>query len=142
MTQRAQFMETLTKVNRKLRTLFDGRVREQGLTLSRARLLLLLAKEEGVAQRDLADALEIEQPSLVALLDGLERQGLIRRMPLPGDRRANSIFMTDAARAETDAVMAHVEHLRDQLLAGIASEDLGTAQKVLAQIGRNIGAAV
>ena len=142
MTQRAQFMEALTKVNRKLRTLFDARVREQGLTLSRARLLLLLSKEEGMSQRELAGALEIEQPSLVALLDGLERQELIRRQPLAGDRRAKSVMLTEAARAETKNIVAHVDQLRDQLLAEIPAEDLGVALRVLMQIGRNIGAAV
>jgi MarR family transcriptional regulator for hemolysin len=135
-------MDTMTKVNRKLRTLFDARVREQGLTLARARLLLLLAKEEATTQRDLAEQLEIEQPSLVALLDGLERQGLIERVPSPGDRRAKSVVLTEAARAETAAVTSYVDDLRDQLLTGIDVADLKVAQKVLTQVGRNIGALV
>lgn len=142
MSQQAQFMDTMTKVNRKLRTLFDTRVREQGLTLSRARLLLLLAKEEATTQRELAEQLEIEQPSLVTLLDGLERQGLILRVPSPGDRRAKCVVLTDAARAETASVMSYVDELRSQLLTDIDADDLKVAQKVLTQVGRNIGALV
>ncbi|EBY6940156.1 MarR family transcriptional regulator, partial [Escherichia coli] len=99
-------MSILAGVNRKMRTMFDARVREQGLTLSRARLLLLLAKGDGVTQRELAEALEIEQPSLVTLLDGLERQGLIVREPLETDRRANRVVLTPEARDETDRLMA------------------------------------
>ena len=42
---RALFVDHLVKVNRKMRTLFDARVKELGLTLSRARLLLALAED-------------------------------------------------------------------------------------------------
>ncbi|EAB6717780.1 MarR family transcriptional regulator [Salmonella enterica subsp. enterica] len=135
-------MSILAGVNRKMRTMFDARVREQGLTLSRARLLLLLAKGDGVTQRELAEALEIEQPSLVTLLDGLERQGLIVREPLETDRRANRVVLTPEARDETDRLMAQVADLRDQILEGVDPAELAAAQSVLARIGRNIGAAV
>lgn len=122
--------------------MFDAQVREQGLTLARARLLLILAKDDKLTQRELAEALEIEQASLVALLDGLEKQGLIERLPIEGDRRAKRIMMTDQARAETRAIVGHVDGLREQLLAGINDRDLKTANRVLMQIGRNIGVQV
>lgn len=140
-TTREDFMTALTIVNRKLRTMFDSRVREQGLTLSRARLLLMLAKGDGMNQRELAEALEIEQPSLVALLDGLEKQGLIARETLESDRRAKRVVLMPAACGETDRLMTQVGKLRDVILAGIDDKDLAATQKVLQQIADNISAA-
>ena len=75
----AAFTAELASVNRKLRALVDERARGMGLTLARARLLMELAREDGPIQSDLADLLDIEQPTLVRLLDGLERNGTSRR---------------------------------------------------------------
>ncbi|ENR65033.1 hypothetical protein C032_02700 [Brucella abortus 63/294] len=80
----AAFTMGLSTAARKMRNLFDSRVRERGLTLARARVLLLLAQQRDWNQRELADALEIEHPSVVRLLDGLEKQGMIVRASVEG----------------------------------------------------------
>ncbi|MFC7555079.1 MarR family winged helix-turn-helix transcriptional regulator [Pseudoroseomonas wenyumeiae] len=72
---RAGFLTELSVTGRKMRTLFDGLVRQQGLNLSRARLLLQLARNEAITQSELAARLELEHPTIVRLLDGLEKQG-------------------------------------------------------------------
>lgn len=138
---RAAFVDELTKVNRKLRTLFDARVKMHGLTLARARLLVHLAKEEGATQTELANALEVEQPSMVGLIDGLEKKGFVTRRAVEGDRRARGIFLTEAARAEADAILAFAGELREQVLEGVDEMDLMVATRVLQRVARNIGAA-
>ena len=129
----AAFTLELAAVNRKLRTLFDERAREMGLTLSRARLLMQLGKEDGPIQSDLAGILDIEQPTLVRLLDGLERKGMI-------DRRARRVFLTEAARAQAQDILKFLEELRADILHGIEPEELETALRVLRRTSRNIAA--
>lgn len=138
---RTAFVDQLTKVNRKMRTLFDARVRSQGLTLARARLLMQLAKEEGATQSELAQVLEVEQPSMVSLIDALEKKGMVVRRAVEGDRRAKGIFLTDTARREADTILAYADELREQVLVGVDLEDLKVATRVLRQVARNIGAA-
>lgn len=72
---RAGFLTELSVAGRKLRTLFDALGRRQGLNLSRARLLLQLAPGNALTQSELAARLELAHPTLVRLLDGLEKQG-------------------------------------------------------------------
>ncbi|SMH47800.1 transcriptional regulator, MarR family [Mesorhizobium australicum] len=134
------FVDELSKVNRKLRTMFDARVKAQGLTLARARLLMHLAKNEGATQSELASALEIEQASIVSLLDALQKKDLVVRRAVKDDRRANGIFLTAKARSEADAILAFVVELRRQILAGIDEKDLSAATDVLKHVSRNIGA--
>ena len=102
----AAFTGELAAVNRKLRTLVDDRARDMGLTLSRARLLMELAKADGPIQSDLAGLLDIEQPTLVRLLDGLERNGMIERRAVEGDRRARRVFLTETARAQAQDILS------------------------------------
>lgn len=139
---RAAFVDELSKANRKLRTLFDARVRTYGLTLSRARLLMHLANADGATQTELADALEVEQPSIVGLIDALEKKGLIERRVVEGDRRSRAIFLTEAARREADEILAFACALRRQVLKDVDEKDLKIATCVLQQVTRNIGSAV
>ena len=134
----ASFTSELAAANRKIRTLFDERARELGLTLPRARLLMQLGKEDGPIQSDLAGLLDIEQPTLVRLLDALERKGMIERRPVEGDRRARRIFLTETARAQAQDILAFLTELRAGILQGISPQDLETALDVLRRTSRNI----
>jgi len=128
---KADFIDVLTKSNRKLRTYFDARVKEYGLTLARARTLMLLRKEDGATQSELAALLEIEKPTLVRLLDGLEKQGWTRRDAVDNDRRANRIVLTDEGWGQADRVNHLAEEIRHQLLLDVSDEDMATATRVL-----------
>ncbi|PWK68225.1 MarR family transcriptional regulator [Aminobacter sp. AP02] len=138
---KSAFFDELLKVNRKLRTMFDARVKKRGLTLARARLLMQIAEREGDTQAELAELMHIEQPSLVGLLDGLEKKGLVVRCTTDDDRRAKRIFLTPAARRETDGMVTYVEELRSQVLAGVDDADIESATRVLGILSRNIGEA-
>jgi MarR family transcriptional regulator, transcriptional regulator for hemolysin len=139
MDLRHEFVDRLSKVSRRWRTRLDAEFRRTGLTLARARTLLLLSREDGpLTQKDLAEHLAIETPTLVRLLDGLVGQGLVERRPLPGDRRANAVVLTKAAAphvAEADAVSKRV---RGEILEDIPERDLATAIRVLDRIAMRL----
>lgn len=136
----AAFTAELASANRKLKALVDERARDMGLTLSRARLLMQLAKADGPIQTDLAELLDIEQPTLVRLLDGLERTGMIERRAAPGDRRARRVFLTPVARAQAEDILAFLTELRADVLDGVDREELEIALRVLSRMSRNIAA--
>jgi MarR family transcriptional regulator for hemolysin len=137
---RQAFLTELSVAGRKMRTLFDGLVRRRGLSLSRARLLLHLARTRGANQTELAAVLELERPTVVRLLDGLEKQGLIRRQAVDGDRRAKQVALTEMAGPEVAAMEAMTVETRARLLAGIEEGELEVASRVLARLIRNIEA--
>ena len=138
--ERTTFVNDLSAVSRKLRTLFDARARDMGLTLPRARLLMQLAAQDGPIQSDLAAILDIEQPTLVRLLDGLERKGLVERRPVEGDRRARRIVLTPAAREQAQDILRFAMDLRAVVLQGADRQDVAAASRVIAIMLRNIGA--
>lgn len=69
-------------------------------------------------QTDLAAALDIEGPSLVRLLDALQRQKLLERAEDPGDRRSKHLRMTAAGRV----VCARVTETHAALSAGLLED--------------------
>jgi MarR family transcriptional regulator for hemolysin len=138
---KAAFSEEIWKVSRKMRTLFDARVRAEGLTLARTRALIFLGKKDCMTQTELADALEIEGPTLVPLLDSLEKQGLIERRPVDGDRRAKQIALTVTGQEQARYVDTLVKEFRSDVLKDISEDDLKAAIRVFHAMARNIEAA-
>jgi DNA-binding MarR family transcriptional regulator len=57
-------------------------------------LLRALAFSEGQSQRAIGQALGIHPNRMVAIVDDLERLGLVRRRPHPTDRRAHALVLT------------------------------------------------
>jgi DNA-binding MarR family transcriptional regulator len=80
---------------------------------------------------ELAKALEIGKGTLGGLVDRLEENGYARRMPEPGDRRANRIIAT----SEGQNMLRHVEKSRkaidDKIMAGVSRQERQQAEVVL-----------
>ncbi len=84
--------------------------------------LVLIVDNPGLSQSQLADAMDVERPNLVVIVDELEQRGLILRDRVPTDRRIYALSATLAgcqlcARA-VEAVAGH-ERI---LLAGLDTE--------------------
>lgn len=134
-------LRTLGSLTRKVRTLFDARTVDYGLTEARARLLLLLSQEGPWTQAGLADAMEVERPTMARLLDGMEASGLVRREMVATDRRQRHIFLTDQAQSQAEAVRMLTDQLRAEVLCGISAEDLAITHDVLCRMLANVAKA-
>lgn len=70
-----------------------------GMTAPRAMVLLMLAnKTEGVSMSDLGELLGMSPRNMTVLADGLEKEGLVRRVPHGRDRRITLVEITDSGR--------------------------------------------
>ena len=82
-----------------------------GLRMVTFSALVIIVDNPGLRQSQLADALSIERPNLVLIVDDLEKMGLISRNPAPKDRRAYALAPTDeGGRLCTAALLAVREH--------------------------------
>ena len=135
---RAAFGALIGQVARRWRALVDLRLKEYGLTEATWRPLLHLSKFEAPPrQTDLAESLSIEGPSLVRLLDTLERDGYILRCA-DSDRRTKIIRLTPRGETLQRKIAAVVAETRDQVLAGVADRQLAAATEVLEEVQRAI----
>ncbi|MFN7126519.1 MAG: MarR family winged helix-turn-helix transcriptional regulator [Allorhizobium sp.] len=133
-----QLFDEMSAFNRKLRAFFDAAVREEGLTLARARALFALSRRGPLTQKELAEELEIETPTLVRVLDGMARQDLIVRTEDATDRRAKRIDMTPAGRLAFERMHVLATDLRGEIATDISEEDIDTALSVVRRLMRNL----
>ncbi len=86
-------------------------------------------------QKDLAALIGIEGPSLVHLLDGLEAAGLVERVEDPKDRRVRRLRLTPKGIELSMRIEARLAEVEQELLSGIADDDVRAATATLDRIG-------
>ena len=130
---------SVARVARRLRQAVDAELRVFGLTEATWRPLVYIRRlGDGVRQKELAIALSIEGPSLVRLLDNLERRGLIERREHESDRRARGIHLTRPGRDLAVRAAKVGGEIQARLLANVPPAELEACQRVLASIEREL----
>lgn len=123
---------TLLQAGRVWRRAADEVVTAYGLTEATALPLLLIGRLGGdLRQTALAEALGVEGPSLVRLLDQLCEAGLVTRREDPTDRRAKVLHLTNEGRARAAAIEARFDALREAVFTNVGDDDLRAALTVL-----------
>lgn len=79
--------------------LVDRLMTAQGASWARTRVLAEIARQGPLRSADLAACFGLAARTVTEAIDGLERDGLVRRDPDPGDRRAKRISMTETGMA-------------------------------------------
>jgi MarR family transcriptional regulator for hemolysin len=136
-TDQYRFSALLHETARFWRQRLDRRLKHLGLSQSQW-LVLLKLPEDGLTQKLLAEAVGVEGPTLVRLLDRLERNGWIERRPCPDDRRAKRVRLTPKARDTQAAAQQIATSLRRDILAGIDEARVDQCAAVLAEIKQQI----
>jgi MarR family transcriptional regulator for hemolysin len=140
-TARDDFGFRLYLVGRLWRREVDETLGRYGLSAATWQPLLHVSRlGEGIRQRDLAESLGIEGPSLVRLLDTLETQGLIERREDESDRRAKAVHLTEDGRTLVEGIRGIAAEVRERLLAGVSDEDMMLCLGLLGRIEGNLAA--
>src|SRR5689334_17595081 len=95
------------------------------LTPAQFSVLMLLEKNPGRNQTEIANTLGILRPNFVSMLDGLESRDLCTRMRSTNDRRSHILVLTDKGRA----VLARAKKLVASRHEARLNELLGPANR-------------
>jgi DNA-binding MarR family transcriptional regulator len=78
---------------------FAAVLEAEGLRPIQFAVLEILSANPGLRQARASAALGIQTTNFVPLFDALEQAGLAERRPIPGDRRARGLHLTEAGAA-------------------------------------------
>jgi MarR family transcriptional regulator for hemolysin len=125
----------LVIVARRWRSLLDERLRLIGQSAARMEALAAILNSPSLsAQVDIAKRLRIEGPTMTRMLDTLEQDGLVERLPDPCDRRTKQLRLTPAGETVLEDIFAIADELRDRLLDGIPPEQTDELNEFLAML--------
>jgi MarR family transcriptional regulator for hemolysin len=118
----------------------DQRLQPLGLSQAKWRTIAHLARGH-LTQRDLAQRLSIEEPTLARILRNLEDARWIKRENALHDRRCKTVHLQPKSSALLQKIEETARDLRHELLETIPAQDLQTFLRVLTEI-RNRAASV
>ncbi len=129
-------------VNRSAKTFvkaLDTELRERvGVTFGQWKVIVMLVNENGSTQKEIADRLGLEGPTLIPIIDKMEEERLVIRKVDPADRRNNRIYRTEKADGLWDRMIECALKIREVSLREIPEQDIKVMRKVLEKISQNL----
>jgi DNA-binding MarR family transcriptional regulator len=102
-------------------------------------VLMALATENGQSQRQLSARLGIHRNAMVAVIDTLEADGLVKRMAHPDDRRAFAITLTDRAHGLLPSLDEATNALEDTITEPLSAAERNTLRELLQRVASGAG---
>jgi DNA-binding MarR family transcriptional regulator len=102
---------------------FVHRLEPLGLEPRAYAVMKALSEHDGRSQRELSMQLGIHRNVMVTVVDKLEREGLVKRMPHPADRRAFAVTLTDKARDLLPKLDAQGRAQEDEITASLTAAE-------------------
>ena len=128
---RADFSSSLMRASRAWRRRIDEAVRGLNLSESTAWALINIHRlGDGARQITVAEAIGIEGPSFVRILDQLCDSGLVERREDQEDRRAKTLHLTRQGGVLVAEVEALLHTTRRAILKGVSEAELQTCLRV------------
>jgi DNA-binding MarR family transcriptional regulator len=109
-----------------------------GLHPGQEALLLQLARTGPMIQAQLSEALGCEPPSVTLMTRKLEAAGHIRRTPVPSDKRASIVELTDSGRRLVDQVKELWCALAEETVTGLPAQAVAELPGVLNTLTSNV----
>jgi DNA-binding MarR family transcriptional regulator len=106
---------------------------DHDVSLIQTRLLGIL-RDRTPTINELAQLLGLDKSSTSGLVDRAQKRGLVRRVPSQLDRRSVRVRLTDAGRAQVQAVAAEFADDIATMLEPLAPEDRETLTRLLSEV--------
>jgi MarR family transcriptional regulator, transcriptional regulator for hemolysin len=128
----------LTRTAKVVSRAFDEALTEAGGSLPAWLVLVSLEGQAHGAQREIAEAVGVEGPTLTHHLNRMEAAGLVTRRRDPDNRRAHRVELTDAGEAAFRRLLQTVAAFDARLRAGFSDRELTALRGVLDRLHTNI----
>lgn len=129
----------ITMASHALQRALNEELAPHGLTYRQSHVLGWLALEGELSQTELARRMMIEPPTLVRILDRMERDGWIQRADCPTDRRKKLIRPRPQAIPVWKRIVACAKRVRARAGRGLTRDELRTLKRLLTRVQQNLG---
>lgn len=118
---------------------FDLELRNKiGISITQSKVIFVLYLHSGLTQRELADKMGIESPSLVPVIDKMEEDGYVQRKLDSKDRRIKRIYTTSKTDLLWDSIMACGAQIRKVSTKEISEQELKSALGIIKKVTENL----
>ena len=108
------------------------------ITIEQWSVLYHLWKQDGLSQQELCNRTFRDKPSITRLIDNLEKQKLVKRMPSKEDRRINLVCLTESAKLLQDKTIELANQTMDEALVGVNKNEIEIVKQVFQKVYDNL----
>ena len=108
------------------------------ITIEQWSVLYHLWKQDGMSQQELCNRTFRDKPSITRLIDNLEKQKLVKRMPSKDDRRINLVCLTESAKLLQDKTIELANQTMDEALVGVGKNEIEIVKQVFQKVYDNL----
>lgn len=109
-----------------------------GVTYAQTIFLVRLWEKNGQNQIELAKSAGLKQPSVVRILDRMERDNLITRVKNKNDRRVSNFYLTEKAKKACLKLEDHANAMHAIATAHIPKKDIENLNKLVSKLISNL----
>jgi len=108
------------------------------ITIEQWSILYHLWKQDALSQQELCNRTFRDKPSITRLIDNLEKQKLVKRMPSKEDRRINLVCLTEPAKLLQDKTIELANQTMDEALVGVNKNEIEIVKLVFQKVYDNL----
>jgi DNA-binding MarR family transcriptional regulator len=116
----------------------QARLSDQSVSFGHWSFLRILWVTEGLTQRELSDQAGVMEPTTFTALKSMEKEGLIARRQLNGNRRKVHIFLTPKGRELKNVLTPMAEKVNAIALSKMSDEEINVTRSVLLRMIENL----
>lgn len=131
-------MKLVARAFRGFTRVVDLEMRDLGFTMGQIAVLMSLKGNKALSQAELARIAQVEQPSMAQLLNRMERDGLVERVPDPTDGRIRLISLTAVSRRRLPKAKALLATRVGDALAGFTPKEIEQLMALLLRLNENL----
>lgn len=109
-----------------------------GINLVKSKVIFALKMQSGPTQRELAEKIGVESPTLVPIIDKMEQDGYVKRKHDSKDRRIKRIYATAKADSMWDSMMECTAQIRKTSTKDISEHEIKFALDVVKKMTENL----
>ncbi|KID28259.1 MarR family winged helix-turn-helix transcriptional regulator [Prauserella rugosa] len=128
------------RVQQIVQSAVDGALKAHGLTFARYEALVLLtfSQRGALPMRVMGERLQLHPTSVTNIVDRLEKDGLVNRLPHPTDRRTTLVEITDSGHDRYEAATKAVTDI-DFGLVGLTDRQTEQLTELLTRVRKAAG---
>ncbi len=133
-------LSALRLAAKKLHMGMERYAEERGLSEGRIHIVMRLAgqPEHRLPLGDLAEMLDVAPRTITGLIDNLERDGWVRRLPDDADRRSIQAELTEKGLEQVQAILRDVRERQTETTRGLSTEELAQLRHLCLRLVQNI----
>lgn len=122
----------------KLTNYFTKQLKPYEVTPEQWSIICYMDTDKSTTQKELAEAIDRDQTTVVRMIHSLERKGMVRRIINDQDKRSHNLYLSPKGDEIKQSLLLTVKDAHDYVTRGIEPEELNHLKSILEKLYTNV----